>query len=109
MKIKQQVENILKVSSVARNDDKELLIIYMQKSGMGLTPRQIEVYRKMPSVETIRRTRQQIQENGAYLASPAVEQARFERNMAMKNMVRDEEPETILEQQGYRVLPWGSN
>lgn len=108
MKISEQVSNILKVSSKARNDDRELLILYMAKFGMNLSEEQIATFRKMPSVETIRRTRQQLQERGMYPASPEVDKARFEKHMAMKNMVNAESPENILEQQGYRVLPWGS-
>lgn len=36
MKTSFRVENILQASRAARNSDKELLIIYMQKSGMNL-------------------------------------------------------------------------
>lgn len=53
MKTSDRVEYILQASKSARNSDKELLIIYMQKSGMNLSPQQIEVFRDMPSAETI--------------------------------------------------------
>jgi len=102
----EQVANILKVSSAARNSDRELLILYMQKFGMELTLKQIEKFRKMPSTETIRRSRQAIQEQGKYLASPAVEEERFRKYKQMKNMPF-EDPEELLKKQGYTVRPWG--
>lgn len=107
MKILDQVENILKASHAARNSDKELLIIYMMKFGMGLTSRQIELFKKMPSVETIRRSRQIIQEQGKYPADPEVDKARFEKYKQVKDGIHYVEPEELLEKQGIRVLPWG--
>lgn len=84
MTIKQQVENILAASSQARNSDKELEIIYMYKIGMNLTSEQIAKFREMPSMETIRRCRQQIQMEGKYPPKPEVEKQRFAKFVAMK-------------------------
>lgn len=79
MKTSERVENILRASNDARNSDRELLIIYMQKSGMDLTDEQIEIFRKMPSAETITRIRRQLQEQGKYPASEKVQEERYQK------------------------------
>ena len=110
MTITQRVENILKVSHQARNSDTELLIIYMQKAGMELTPRQVEVFKKLPSMETIRRIRQKLQEQGKYRADQSVETARYNKFKVMRGsagVTTAQEAERILESQGYKVRDWG--
>lgn len=107
MKIGEQVENILKASHAARNSDKELLILYMQKFGMALTSEQVALFRKMPSVETIRRTRQQLQEQGKYEADESVNEARYKKYTETRGSLNHKKPEEILETMGYTVLPWG--
>lgn len=77
MNVTQRVSNILGASHAARNSDLELLIIYMQKSGMALSDEQIRTFKAMPSMETIRRTRQKIQMDGKYPADPKVNEARY--------------------------------
>lgn len=97
-----------------RSSDKELLIVYMQKAGMDLTPSQIAMYRELPSMESIRRIRQKIQENGELLATPEVEKARFEKYKKTKgaigvtNAVEAEEllDGTLILPDGTKVLPW---
>lgn len=98
-----------------RSSDKELLIVYMQKAGMDLTPSQIAMYRDLPSMESIRRVRQKIQENGELLATPEVEKARFEKYKKTKgaigvtNAVEAEEllDGTLVLPDGTKVLPYG--
>lgn len=109
MTIRQRVENILRVSQKARDSDKELLIIYMQKSGMELTKKQEEIFKKMPSVETVRRIRQKLQEEGKYPASDKVDAERFKKFQAMRSEMGrpDASPEDYLERNNYKVLPWG--
>lgn len=107
--ITQRVENILKASKLARNSDKELLVIYMQKSGMDLDQRQIAIFRDMPSSETIRRIRQKLQENGKYSADPEVEEARYKKYKEMRGSIgiaTPRETERVLED-GTIVLPNG--
>lgn len=106
MKISQQIENILKLVPATRDSDKELLIIYMQKSGMELTNKQIKLFKEMPSTETIRRTRQSLQEQGKYQASPEVDRARFEKFKQVRSEITDKSPEELLEARGYRVVPY---
>lgn len=106
MRISQQVENILAVSRKARNSDRELLLIYFQKAGMELSEKQIAIFRDMPSTETIRRTRQQIQMEGKYPADQEVDVARFNKYKEMRQGAGITDPEKVLE----RVpLPWGGD
>lgn len=98
MKISEQVSNILGVSRAARNSDKELLIIYMQKAGMRLSDNQIAVFRSMPSVETIRRTRQQLQMDGKFPADQKIQDHRYEQYKEMRQGAGLVEPERVLEQ-----------
>lgn len=114
MTIKQRVENILRVSRLARNSDTELQIIYMQKSGMNLTPEQIQTFKNLPSMETIRRIRQKLQEEGKFPADAEVEEARYQKFKEVtqaiskfKDKDSSEEIEKLLESQGYRILPYG--
>ena len=88
MTIHDRVQSILKSVPKTRDSDKELQIIYLQKSGMNLSPEQIALFKRMPSMETIRRTRQAIQEKGKYLASPEVEQARFDKFQEVKQNIK---------------------
>lgn len=104
MNITQRVENILRVSRDARNSDTELLIIYMQKSGMELTDRQIAKFRDLPSMETIRRVRQKIQEHGKYPADDSVNEARFRKFKQVKQNITYDDPEKLLEARGYRIV-----
>lgn len=76
MKIAETIKRILKDYPETRSSDKELQIILMQESGMMLTPIQIEKFKDMPSFESIRRTRQKIQEDGLYVATDRVRRAR---------------------------------
>jgi len=107
LKISEQVENILKFSKDARNSDKELIILYMQKFGMDLTPQQIQTFREMPSTETIRRVRQQLQEQGKYEADDSVNEARYNKFTKVRANIKSENAESLIEKQGYKVLPWG--
>lgn len=85
MRISQRVENIRRVSRGARNSDRELLIIYMQKSGMELSQKQISILRRMPSFETITRCRRLLRIQGLYTGSKAVEDARYVRFTTMRS------------------------
>ena len=58
----ERVESILKHSQQARDDDKDLIIIYMQKLGANLTPEQVRIIKDMPSFEAITRARRKLQE-----------------------------------------------
>ena len=108
MTITQKIQAILDHVPAARNSDTELLLIYMQKSGMDLTPKQIEVFRNMPSPETIRRTRQKIQQVGKYTASPEVKAARDYKAIQTRRTIPFMQPDDVERAfDGRRVLPFG--
>lgn len=108
MTVSERVENILKASHMARNSDLELWLIYAKKSGLNLTREQEEVLRDMPSFETIRRSRQKIQEQGKYLADEVVKEARYNKFKEVRRDIKFvEEPEQLLETSGYRIKEYG--
>jgi len=108
MSVKNDVEYILKNKPDARNSDKKLLIYYMQLKGMQLSEDQMKRFYDMASPETIRRTRQSLQEEGKYPADKEVEQSRYNKFVDMKqNISSTKNPEQYLEGLGYRVLPYG--
>lgn len=102
MQIKKEVERVLSAHENARNSDKALILHIMQGYGANLTKQQAEIIRDMPSFETITRIRRILQEQGKYPPSKEVEQHRYEK------FVKYQDPETILESKGIKVLPWGS-
>lgn len=102
MKVTEQVENILRASKLARNSDKELFIIFMQKFGLDLDARQVERFRDMPSFETLRRIRQKLQEQGKYPASPMIGKERQYKGLRMQQF--GSQKTDYIEQ---IILPWG--
>ena len=102
MKTRDRVENILKVSKRARNSDTELLILYMQKSGMEINPFQKDIIRRMPSFETIPRIRRQLQEEGKYEATQEVQEERF--NKMKEHQEEYGDPHAHLAKLGYRIV-----
>lgn len=62
---------ILKDNEKAREDDRELILAVWEKQGLRLTEQQKYMFRKVMSPETIRRSRQKIQEFGFYRPDPA--------------------------------------
>lgn len=76
----------------------------MQKSGLDLTPAQVQKIRDLPAFETITRVRRVLQEQGKYPASEEVEQARFEKYKNVRNNINYKSPEQVLEEQGYRIV-----
>lgn len=95
MTITQRVENILRFSRSARNSDVELQIIYMQKAGMSLSQQQIRVFKNLPSMETIRRIRQKLQEQGKYEADYPIKSVRHSKSLEMQQNVPSAKPERI--------------
>lgn len=104
MNVTDRVENILKYAPKTRDSDTELIITYMQKAGMELSPKQIEVFKSLPKMETIRRIRQKFQEEGQYLASPEVDKARFKKFKEVRTNIQHLSAEELLESQGKRVV-----
>lgn len=107
MTTSERVESILKHSKEARNSDKQLWIIYAQKSGVGLSQSQIEKIVDMPSFETLRRVRQKIQEQGKYEADKEIKLERKHKAMIMQQVSPKANPEQLENYIKYRPLPWG--
>lgn len=103
----ERIENILRTSSAARNSDLELWLVYAAKSGLNLSESQVRVLQDMPSMETIRRTRQKFQEQGKYPADEAVNEARYQKFKEVKQEIKYQDPEKLLEAQGYHIKEWG--
>ncbi len=82
--ISKQVKDILAVHVHARNSDKELQLLYLERLGMQLSERQKDLFRKAPSMETIRRVRQKIQQAGLYKATERVAQYRRIKSYAVQ-------------------------
>ena len=106
MTITQRVENILRLVPKTRDSDTELLLVYMQKAGLNLTDAQVAKFRDLPSFETITRVRRELQEHDRYPASPEVEKARFDKFKEVRGSIKGESAEKLLEQQGYKILPY---
>jgi hypothetical protein len=107
MTTKERVENILKASALARNSDTELLLIYMQKSGMELSEKQKQVFRDMTAPESITRARRQLQEQGKYEASEVVQEARYEKmkeHQTEYGIGDSADPHAYLHKLGYKIV-----
>jgi len=102
----QRVENILAASHDARNSDKELWLIFAQKFGMNLTDQQIATFKKMPSMETIRRVRQKIQEDGRYKADPKVAKERRMKSIVMQQTTPVYKPQNIENTLTHKAISW---
>ena len=75
---------------------------------MNLTAAQIEKFKSMPSLETLRRVRQKIQEGGKYPASDAVTKERKFKSLQMQQQAPKYNAEGLEKTLNGRViLPWG--
>lgn len=100
------VKTILQNSQACRNSDRELFIEVMRKMGFNLTDAQEDKFRGI-NFESIRRTRQKIQEQGLYPADPEIAKSRRIKSMEMEQNMPTAKPERV-EQLVQRVpLPWG--
>jgi hypothetical protein len=79
----------------------------MQKSGMELTDKQIEIFKNMPSMETITRVRRQLQEEGKYEATQEVQEARYTKmkeHQEEYGIGDSANPYAYLEKLGYKIV-----
>lgn len=106
MSITQDVEYILSMNRDARNSDKALYIEFMQKRGMDLSPEQIARFMRIPSLESVRRTRQKIQEQGKYPADQRVKAERNWKSMRMQQNMPAAKPEAVERIVEPRAIPW---
>lgn len=104
----QMVRSILSENKLARDSDSELEIQVLIRMGFNPTPRQIDIF-KSTSLESIRRTRQKLQERGEFLPSPEVAKQRKLKSMIMQQnapIARPERIERLVNEQP-KPLPWG--
>ena len=88
------VEQCLATDKRCRQDDKWLILQVWRRTGLSLTPDQERIFlsKKLPSTETIRRTRQKLQEEGKYLAPKEVQEARSQLETQTRYEVLGKEP-----------------
>jgi hypothetical protein len=88
--IRQNVEEILRKYEQARGDDKFLLLAYWKEiDGIDFSNFEHEFMTKGTMAESIRRQRQLIQEEGKYLPSEEIIEARRERQRAMRASIKN--------------------
>lgn len=77
---------------------------------MNLSPEQMERFRKMTSLETLRRVRQKIQESGKYPATDVVKKERHWKSMQMQQQAPTFKADGLERTLNGQVIhPWGSN
>jgi hypothetical protein len=87
MRTKKLVERVLELKPETRDDDKLLMLYVWQMQGLHFSKGQLEAFKKASSPESIRRTRQKLQEEGLYLASPEVEEQRYQMYTETRNAI----------------------
>lgn len=88
MKTSDIIKNILGSDRQARNSDRHLIIKVWERQGLYLLPDQKEkFYHVVASAESIRRTRQKLQEEGKYPADQVISgHRRFKGAQVQQNM-----------------------
>lgn len=105
MKVSAVIENILKTSREARNSDRELFIKFMEHFGLYFNDLQRNIFKDMPSLETARRVRQKLQEEGKYLADQVVGKERKFKGLSMQQRnPRSDKIEDVIETP--RAISW---
>lgn len=101
------IEAILRDSPKARDSDSELNIQVLLRLGVELTDAQIDKLRDI-NFESIRRTRQKLQEQGKYLPSPGVARQRRLKSYIMQQNTPTARPDRIerLVNEQPHALPW---
>ncbi len=109
MRLLQTVEQILTDNPKARSSDKVLFVELMAHYGLKLTPVQEDKFLDMPSLESARRLRQKMQEQGKYPADPEIKKEREHKAMVMQQASPVYSPKNIERTLSKRILPWGRN
>lgn len=100
MRVLDIVEGILKQSRESRNSDKELFIRFMENFGIHLDPTQKSIFKSMPHLESVRRIRQKLQEQGKYQADQKIGANRRFKGYSMQQRapkVKAQDIEKIIE------------
>ena len=99
MKILNKVLRCLQQDPATRNSDRLLMLQVWDIEGLGLSDSQKERFMHVSSPESIRRTRQKIQQNGQYTATDTVKRNRKELEHQYKSQVIDDK-------QAGRAVSW---
>ena len=78
------VEQMLKNFPDTRNSDIRLILAVWTREGLELSPEQYAKIQKCSNPESIRRTRQKLQENGKYLAQADIKDARMKKEVKVR-------------------------
>src|ERR1035437_9898163 len=79
-----KVKEILKEYPETRDSDKLLILKVWESEGLFLSDDQRETFLKLTSSETIRRTRQKLQEQGYYKSTQRVKDIRMKKEIEMR-------------------------
>jgi hypothetical protein len=88
MRVKDKVARILDQKPEARDNDKLLMLQVWEIEGFYLSDKQREAFMRISSPESIRRMRQKFQEEGQYLASPEVDEKRYQMYVETKDAIQ---------------------
>jgi len=92
--IKSTVEHFLKNYQLARNSDKFLIMKIWEKQGLILSPEQQDIFmsKNLACAESIRRTRQKLQEGGKYPANDKIWLERHKKEDDMRQQIQSVKP-----------------
>ena len=99
------IREVLRIYPETRNDDRELILKVWEVEGLELTPIQKQFFLKVMPAETIRRTRQKIQESGELKADDSVAHNRHIRADATRKHFRDDRKPCRYEIVNNRAIP----
>lgn len=90
----QIVEKTLKYHPETRTDDKLLILQVWERCGFHLSVNQRKAFlgKELPSTETIRRTRQRLQQEGKYLPPQPVQEARQQKAEQIRQEIVERPP-----------------
>lgn len=89
MTLEQQLIKKLESNAALRANDKLLILEQWKDEGLELTPHQQQQFMCVSSPESIRRSRQKIQERGKCLPSQRVQRLRRKRSTEVRQAVRE--------------------
>ena len=107
MKVSQATELVLQRSQAARDSDNELRLQVLDMMGANLTEWQKSIFRRT-NMESVRRTRQKLQEQGKYPASEFVKGSRKFKDMQIQQMItttKAEKTDDLIDATP-KAIPW---
>lgn len=90
MSLEQREIRLLSQNEIYRSKDRELILAIWEQEGLVLTEEQKRKFLKVSSPESIRRTRQKIQERGQYLPDANTQKRRKALANQTRQIVREE-------------------